>query len=649
MDFRGDINGLRAIAVIAVVLYHFGLPGFGGGFAGVDVFFVISGFLMTGLLLGREGGGQLQLLRFYLARARRIVPALAALCVVLLAYGWLRLSPFDYREMAKHVGASILFVSNHVYLKEAGYFEAAAREKWLLHTWSLSVEWQFYLVYPLFLLLCRRLSPSRGRLLATALWVALLASLALSAWFAHVRPATGFFVLPARAWEMLAGSLVFLYGRVLQDALGTRGRRALEVFGLGLLLLSLFLVDAATPWPGYWALLPVLGTVLVLVADNGRRALSAARSLQAIGLWSYSIYLWHWPIVVAFDQAGLLSSPAWIVAGVALSVLTGWLSYRWIEQPSRRFLAARPPLRSAAQACLLVALAFVPALTVYLGKGLHHLRFAGNPALPEAQAVEGYPERFRARYDSFYRMGRCFLEPRQGPNAFRPECSPESASWLLWGDSHGAHLWHGFEVELGMTGAAQLTASGCPPLQGIDFPKRPECRGINEHAIDLARRLRPDVLVLAGAWVAYDEEVIREGLKASLSALRVGLDWRPRIVVVGSVPHWLRGLPSLLVNDLLTGHGEMVSRRALDPLAAERDRLLGEIAAAEGVDFFSPMSGVCDDTGCRRFFGEGAGMVPFAIDDAHLSDAASRFVVARLLAASPGGGVGTDKHAPPGD
>lgn len=631
MIFRSDINGLRAIAVIAVVLYHFRVPGFGGGFAGVDVFFVISGFLMTGILAGRNGN-EASLVRFYLARVRRIVPALAVLCFAMLGYGWFSLSPFDYREMARHVGASILFVSNHTYLNEAGYFDVAARDKWLLHTWSLSVEWQFYLLYPLFLILCRRLASVHTRLPAIALGVALVVSLALAVWLAHARPATGFFILPSRAWEMLAGGVVFLYGSSLRSRFSTLGSPIISRCGQVILLLSLLLLDATTSWPGYWALLPVIGTLLVIVADNGERGLGAVRSLQVIGLWSYSIYLWHWPIVVALDQAGMNGSALLQVAGIGFSVLAGAASYHWIEQPCRRLLAGRRPTGVAILAIAMVAVVFVPALAVYLGKGLRDIRFAGNPALPEVLAVEKYPEGFRARYAHFYRMGSCFLQPQQGPGDFSGVCTPPDVRWLLWGDSHGAHLWHGLEAELGTSRVAQLTASGCPPLLGIDFPKRSECRRINDHVLDAARRLRPEVVVLAGAWVAYDEDVIRDGLRATLTALRASSDWMPRVVLVGTVPHWQRSLPSLLVSDLLTGHGEQVSRRSLDPRASERDQLLRELVPGYQIDFFSPLASVCDGAGCQRFFGEGGNMVPFAIDSAHLSDAASRFVVARLLA-----------------
>ncbi len=209
--FRPDIAGLRAWAVLAVVLFHFNIPGFSGGFVGVDIFFVISGFLMTQIIARGLEDGRFSIWRFYLARARRILPALLVLCAVLLVLGWFALPPLDYRALGMHTLTSALFLSNIQYWREAGYFDAASHDKWLLHTWSLSVEWQFYLLLPLVLWVVWRLSPGR-RNLARVLVSLLLASFALSVWLSSHKPEAAFFLLPTRAWEMLAGGLLALGG-----------------------------------------------------------------------------------------------------------------------------------------------------------------------------------------------------------------------------------------------------------------------------------------------------------------------------------------------------------------------------------------------------------------------------------------------------
>lgn len=197
--FRTDINGLRAWAVVAVMLFHFGVPGFAGGFVGVDVFFVISGFLMTQIIVKGLEGGRFSVWGFYLARARRILPALLVLCAVLLALGWFVLPAPDYRPLGMHVLTSVLFASNIQYWREAGYFDAASHDKWLLHTWSLSVEWQFYLVLPLLLWGVWRWWPGR-RNAARVLAAGLVASLGLSVWLTAHKPEAAFFLLPTRAW-----------------------------------------------------------------------------------------------------------------------------------------------------------------------------------------------------------------------------------------------------------------------------------------------------------------------------------------------------------------------------------------------------------------------------------------------------------------
>ena len=211
VNFRKDINGLRAWAVMVVVLFHFGVPGFSGGFIGVDIFFVISGFLMTNILIKKlENPHQkFSVWDFYLARAKRIVPALLVLCITLLALGWLMLPPQDYRSLGMHTLTSVLFATNIQYWREAGYFDAASHDKWLLHTWSLSVEWQFYLLLPLLLWGVWRWWP--GRVYAVrCLSLVFLASLGLSVWLTTQKPEAAFFLLPTRAWEMLAGGLVVL-------------------------------------------------------------------------------------------------------------------------------------------------------------------------------------------------------------------------------------------------------------------------------------------------------------------------------------------------------------------------------------------------------------------------------------------------------
>lgn len=335
-DFRSDINGLRAWAVIAVVFYHFGVPGFGGGFVGVDVFFVISGFLMTSIVLMDLEQGSFSLFGFYMARARRILPALIVLCAVLLTLGWQVLLPLDYKELASEAVYSLAFISNIKFWRQAGYFDASAHEKWLLHTWSLAVEWQFYLLLPLVLFTVWRLRPSR-RAITGVMLVGLLVSLALSIILASMRPTLAFYSLPTRAWEMLAGGLVYLLGHRLR--VNAKQKMGLEAIGLGLVMASVVGFSVSSPWPGWRVVVPVSGSVLVLLAIRPDSRWTGGALMQWLGTCSYSLYLWHWPVVVALVYLQWQAEPVAICVGLLLTMVLGHLSYRWVETPARQKLS----------------------------------------------------------------------------------------------------------------------------------------------------------------------------------------------------------------------------------------------------------------------------------------------------------------------
>ena len=323
MKFREDINALRAIAVIAVVIFHFNHSWLPGGFAGVDVFFVISGFLMTMIIVKGLDRETFSIIDFYKARVRRIIPALAFLCFILMVLGYFLLSPIDYLNLGQHSAASLTFTSNIVYWTESNYFNASSIEKWLLHTWSLSVEWQFYLIYPVVLVVLNKFLNLKN--LKLLLVVGTVAALFLSIYVTLKSSSTAYFLLPTRAWQMLAGGLVFLYPLEL----GQKAKSFGLVAGLILIIVSFFIFAPETPWPGYASLVPILGACLVLISNNGSSVLVDNKICHVIGKWSYSIYLWHWPIVVAGFYFSL--GDKWWVLGLPLSVLLGALSFKFIE------------------------------------------------------------------------------------------------------------------------------------------------------------------------------------------------------------------------------------------------------------------------------------------------------------------------------
>jgi peptidoglycan/LPS O-acetylase OafA/YrhL len=293
--YRPEIDGLRMIAVVAVVLYHFGLPGLGGGFAGVDVFFVISGYLIGGILWREaEATGRISLARFYIRRVKRLAPAFFAMVLAVSLVAWLVLLPFELRGYGKSLIAATVFLSNVLFYRDAGYFDTGAETKVLLHTWSLSVEEQFYIFLPLVCLLLLRWK----RVFLGALWLCFAASLASSVWLTPTHQTATFYLFPFRAWELLAGVLL---------AIHSHGRAPLKAgawvswLGLALVVGSLVMIDAARGFPGWQVLFPVLGTVLLLANGQAGNAVNAALSLRLpvfVGKISYSLYLWHWPVFV---------------------------------------------------------------------------------------------------------------------------------------------------------------------------------------------------------------------------------------------------------------------------------------------------------------------------------------------------------------
>lgn len=506
MRFSRDINGLRAIAVIAVVLFHFSLEGFQGGFVGVDVFFVISGYLMTAIVMSRMQGGHLSVWRFYGDRVRRIVPALLLLCLVLLAVGWFVLLPSDYKRLGKQVAGSLSFVSNILFWREAGYFDAASHSKWLLHTWSLSVEWQFYLAYPLLLVVLRRmLGPARIR---WALAAMALVSFALSVHDATRTPSAAFYLLPTRAWEMLLGGLVLLFPL----RANSRMRHLLEVAGLLLIAGSVGLIDASMAWPGVRALVPTIGAALVISTRREASLLLGHRAMQALGRCSYSVYLWHWPIVVGLTQFTNLSVGPRALLGIPLSIALGWLSYRYFETPTRHvhchaqcLLAGRAWRRLAAwpRAWLGggVAVAIGGAVAVWATQGAPQ-RFTPAVRIADGEANNGNP----------YGRG-CFATANQPA----PPCviggsggSPMAATMV--GDSHA------LSVVTALVAAAPPGAGGvrfhgyaaCPsPFDGATYGvSENHCGEFNRQVLSaLMQEQAPrSPLVVVNFWVNHVEQ-----------------------------------------------------------------------------------------------------------------------------------------------
>ena len=357
MKFRSDINGLRGWAVILVLFFHYELLNFYGGFIGVDIFFVISGFLMTYIISNSYEANRFTISNFYSRRAKRIIPALIILIIFVLVVGFIILPPNELLQLAKHAGSSALFLSNFTYMDEAGYFDTISSNKWLLHTWSLSVEWQFYLIYPLILKIVYSIAPKHKKIL----WLFIFHILAfLSLYYFSIKSSAikeefGFFMLPARAWELIAGSIAFyvLNLKIFKSKI----KFVSDICILLLILSSLFISDAYR-WPSSYTLIPVFLTFLIIINNANNSLLLGNKVLQFFGNISYSLYLWHWPIFVALNFF-FLDTFLWKLLGILISIFLAFISYNFIELKFNKLKVSRP------LNILLVALIILVSLISY--------------------------------------------------------------------------------------------------------------------------------------------------------------------------------------------------------------------------------------------------------------------------------------------
>lgn len=665
---RADIDGLRAVAVLPVLLYHAGFPLVGGGFVGVDVFFVISGYLITAILLVELDAGRFSLVRFYERRVRRLLPAIFAVLLASVAIGWLVLLPEDLKDLGQSAVATVAFASNLLFWHDIGYFDLDAERKVLLHTWSLAVEEQFYLVFPLLLWLLLKLGRPVVPHLLTGL---LLLSFAAAAVAVQTAPGAAFYLAPLRAWELLLGAV--LAAGVVSAPQRPWLRDLCSVAGLVLILGSVHLISAEMPFPGVAALAPCLGTALVILGGMSGPSL-AGRALSAgpvvfVGLISYSLYLWHWPLLVLAKS--YLARELTLPEAGAVLVLAGILSaasWRWIEQPFRApsNLLSRPALFTAAGAG--------SAAVVAVGLVLHVQE--GVPwRLPEdaQRLAAGVRDRSADRNHCFDRTAD---QARAGDLCPEGPIGEIPPSFVIWGDSHAEMLRDAFDVAAREAGRSGLFAGlpGCPPLaqariafqRGTFQPGADRCTAYNAAVLELLERERAiDTVVLAGHWPVYatgtpyrprtpgrlaledltpeaapaaPKAVFHRRLLATVERLRaVG----KRVVIVGSVPETRADVPWTLALSAWHGRGIDLRPTRADfearnevPLAAFDELERGGLAS-----IIRPETLLCDAERCMV---EAQGRALYA-DDNHLTLFGAA-VVTPLLVAGLGGtaAVGDD-------
>lgn len=465
--YRPDIDGLRSLAILPVLLYHAGVPGFPGGFVGVDVFFVISGYLITLILVREIAEERYSVRSFYERRIRRIFPALLTVLAFVLAASPAFLLPSDFASIGRDAISALLFVANINFWRQSGYFAADAEAKPLLHMWSLGVEEQFYLIAPLALFLIFRYAP-RYRILLVS--VGLAVSLLACVYLTPLKPSASFYLLPTRAWELLAGSLLALIasGRTERSSEpATTLNNILGLTGLGLILFAVLSFTKATVFPGYAAVAPVAGACLLILSGQSSwtgRLLSSV-PLVRIGLISYSLYLWHWPLIVFFRNWGWLETAGGKLIVIALSVAAAWLTWRFIESPTRdrRSFTGRRLASTVVASSLLIIVTSV----TYASLNGWPSRYPASVIALDASRDNRSPDRERCHFEG-------------GLPSLTTSCvlGGGEPSVAVWGDSHGVELAKAISEE-GFS-VREITYSSCPPAPTQPSkPDRPYCQEHN--------------------------------------------------------------------------------------------------------------------------------------------------------------------------
>lgn len=633
-SYRPDIDGLRALAVLAVVAFHAFPNVVKGGFVGVDIFFVISGFLITGILqkdLQAENMGSkvyfwAYISGFYQRRVARIFPALLVVLAASFALGWLLLQPAEFKTLGKHMLAGAGFASNLVYWQEAGYFDTAAETKTLLHLWSLAVEEQFYLMWPLLLWVAWKFRFKPIWVIA----VLLIASFAWNVLQVHHHPVATFYSPFTRFWELLAGALLAVWTANASATTPSKSIQNLKsIAGLLLIAVAIYLLTKDKRFPGWWAVLPVVGSYLIISAGSQawvNRVLLSNRGMVSIGLISYPLYLWHWPLLAMLRSVSL-EAPNVIVlwAAIAASFVLAYLTYWFIEKPLRfgAWWKAKARLKMAALLIAMLA-AGVAGYAVYATNGVSS-RFP-----PQLRSLLDY------EYDYGESNGQCMVGIGGNQSQLAPYCYTKNPvfkkSVALWGDSYTWHL----AAALNQRGKLDnisfnlIASAGCTPILNADAEY---CQKGNTFVLETLQKQPFETILLAGNWT-HEFQTELEATLQQLQTLQATHKLAAKdIYLVGPPPGWPHGLFHTVINAAMKDAPkhrlpERIRVGMATGLIADfaLDAQMRTAAQRHGVHYISLLDKLCNADGCRTKLGD----TPDALvgyDQGHLSLLGAAFVV----------------------
>ena len=654
--YRADIDGLRAIAVLSVIGFHAFPSWVTGGFTGVDVFFVISGFLISSIIFSGLARSDFSFVEFYGRRIRRIFPALLVILIAGGALGWFTLPPDEYKQLGKHIAGGAGFVSNFVLWSEIGYFDNDANTKPLLHLWSLGIEEQFYIAWPLFLWLVWKL---RRNLLAITVAVGVVSFL-LNVVTADIDPIEAFYSPLCRVWELMAGSaLAYIYLDKRDSARNPQGsdsvtsspadgessatlRNVHAVAGAVLIVAGFVVIADDKAYPGYWAILPTLGTLLIISAGARawlNRAILSNRVLVWFGLISYPLYLWHW-LLLSFARLIEYSErpPMVRIALVLVSIVLAWVTYRLIERPirfGRHGMAKTIPL---------IALMAIVGCAGYFGYMRDGFSFRFKDRETFLEYYDNSPPEHRYlkrvlvepgiyRYEcDFWDADRHFAgqQTRVPRSSIAGSCHERDRQFrsavFIWGDSHAQALYFGLKNNLPPDWQIlQVATSGCiPNIDSTQPSSTDHCAHSNWFAVKAIGEARPDIVILAQN-VGHNIKSFTE-ISGKLTSLGVR-----KVILVGVSPHWLTDLHKIVVNRLWPDTPRRtyvgIDRRYIEI----NSTLARAFRQSDSTAFVNLIGLFCDDTGCLTYIGDDRKTGITTYDKSHLTPVASDFLAKHLL------------------
>ncbi|MGB7986351.1 MAG: acyltransferase family protein [Terracidiphilus sp.] len=631
LKYRPDIDGLRAVAVISVVIFHLGAGHLMGGFVGVDVFFVISGYLISAIIFSDIAGSRFSVLGFYERRIRRIFPALFGMLIGFTAVACFFLLPAELVDYGKSLLAAVTSTSNFYFWQHSGYFDMPESNP-LLHTWSLAVEEQFYILFPICLVIIRRFFPQRLRIAVVALF---FASLITSIAMVHFDPVSAFYMPYTRAWELLLGTMISqgIFPRLHSSIL----RNLATLTGIGLIAYPVFFYTAKTPFPGIAALPPCIGSALIIGAGEFGSSLVGKvlswRPVVFIGLISYSLYLWHWPVIVmhtmglSINLNDLLPQrlaamvPAFrfdMWMEIALSFTLAVLSWRFVERPfrARPLRISRQPLFAISAVVMIVLI--VASITIISAHGFEG-RFS-----PQAVKIASFLE--KRGVVTHGRMGSCFVTDTNRSAVFdNDRClqlDPGKMNYLLIGDSHAGVLWSGLAGARPDENILLASVSNCKPL--VHSVGSEDCRNEMNYIFQNYLPTHPlHGLLLEARWKPGDMDGLTETI-----------EWAKQhhlaVTVFGPVAEYDAPLPRLLAYSITWKKPDLASKHRL-AYSPSMDKLMQSLNASRWhIPYISLYRATCNQDGCIEY-ADSAHEIPIMRDGDHFTEYGSALIVKRLI------------------